>query len=128
MPELAEVFYYAKQWDAGKDKRITALDIRSRTRVFRATDTGALSEGLAGAQLRSTRTHGKQMLFEFSKVGLVAERPDLFFPEKNTRFQKFLLRTEKDDPCVDEFLALDVWNDAYDRVLKQVIFWLHWLH
>lgn len=93
MPELAEVFYYAKQWDAGKDKRIAALDIRSRTRVFRATDTEALSEGLAGAQLRSTRTHGKQMLFEFSRgqwltihlgmTGELAAKPEPYEPARH---------------------------------------------
>lgn len=66
MPELAEVFWYAKQWDAGQGRRIRAVDLHPRKRVFRGCDTSALHDALLGTSLKKAHTHGKQMLFEFT--------------------------------------------------------------
>ena len=65
MPELAEVFYYSKRWDAGASRAITAVQVNAKSRVFRSCDVEALPS-LIGAKLKGSRTHGKQMLFEFS--------------------------------------------------------------
>ena len=66
MPELAEVVYFARQWDAGVGKVITDVHVHATCRVFRKGDVKALTEELAGAKLKGARTHGKQMLFEFT--------------------------------------------------------------
>jgi formamidopyrimidine-DNA glycosylase len=66
MPELAEVVYFAKQWDGGIGHAITDLHVHQACRVFRKGDVEALVEGLPGAKLKDSRTHGKQMLFEFT--------------------------------------------------------------
>ncbi|WP_082408509.1 DNA-formamidopyrimidine glycosylase family protein [Verrucomicrobium spinosum] len=67
MPELAEVYYYAKQWAAGKGKPVSRVELHAKSRVFRGCDTGELEEGLNGAALKEILTHGKQMLFKFSR-------------------------------------------------------------
>ena len=66
MPELAEVEWYRKQWNAGLGKEI--VDIRShvRKRVFRGTNMRALQENLVGQKLLRSITRGKRMLFIFS--------------------------------------------------------------
>jgi len=66
MPELAEVFYYAKQWSAGEGKPVLRVELHGKARVFRACDVAGLEEGLVGAKLKHWHTHGKQMLFEFT--------------------------------------------------------------
>src|ERR1700736_4487341 len=66
MPELAEVEWYRKQWNAGLGQVIVDLALHAQKRIFRGTDTDALRQHLIGQQfLRSTR-RGKRMLFEFS--------------------------------------------------------------
>jgi formamidopyrimidine-DNA glycosylase len=66
MPELAEVEWYRKQWEAGRGDVIVDIRLHTGKYVFRGTNTDALREKLVGQKLvRSTR-HGKQMLFEFS--------------------------------------------------------------
>src|SRR3954469_25947751 len=67
MPELAEVFYYARQWDTGRNKPVLRIELHSKKRVFRGCDVRALEEGMIGAKLLRSHTHGKQMLFEFSR-------------------------------------------------------------
>lgn len=67
MPELAEVYYYAKQWAAGEGKPVQRVELHAKSRVFRGCDTEALEEGLTGAALKEVLTHGKQMLFKFSR-------------------------------------------------------------
>jgi len=67
MPELAEVEYYRKQWDAGVGRRITRVEIHAPKRLFRGTDTQALTATLRGATLLGSETRGKQMVFRFSK-------------------------------------------------------------
>ncbi len=66
MPELAEVEYFRKQWDGGAGKRILAVETNAN-RIFRGVDLAALRGALTGARLLDSRTHGKQMLFRFSK-------------------------------------------------------------
>jgi formamidopyrimidine-DNA glycosylase len=67
MPELAEVFYYARQWDAGRSKPVLRIDLHGKKRVFRGCDVRALEDRMIGAKLLRSHTHGKQMLFEFSR-------------------------------------------------------------
>jgi formamidopyrimidine-DNA glycosylase len=66
MPELAEVAYFARQWDAGEGKRILAVETHAKSRVFRGSDAKKIGAALEGARLKAAHTHGKQMLFEFS--------------------------------------------------------------
>ena len=66
MPELAEVEYYRKQWDVGLRKRIAAVQLHARKRVFRGTDTRALVRELTGSRLVQSTARGKQMVFRFS--------------------------------------------------------------
>ena len=66
MPELAEVEWYRKRWDAGVGDEIVDLSLHPRKYVFRGTNWDALRKNLVGQKLvRSTR-RGKQMLFNFS--------------------------------------------------------------
>ncbi len=67
MPELAEVSYYAGRWDGGRNKTVLRVELHARSRVFRGCDVRSLEAHLTGARLRRSRTHGKQMLFEFSQ-------------------------------------------------------------
>ena len=66
MPELAEVEFFRKQWDAGLDKRIAAVLLHPDKRVFRGTDAQKLQQVLPGSRLLASEAHGKQMLFRFS--------------------------------------------------------------
>jgi formamidopyrimidine-DNA glycosylase len=66
MPELAEVEWYRKQWDAGIGEVIVDLALHARKRIFRGTDTRALRQHLVGQKLLRSTTRGKRMLFEFS--------------------------------------------------------------
>jgi formamidopyrimidine-DNA glycosylase len=66
MPELAEVEWYRKQWNAGIGNKIVDVRMHPRNRVFRGTNTRKLQENLAGEKLRRSAARGKRMLFEFS--------------------------------------------------------------
>jgi formamidopyrimidine-DNA glycosylase len=66
MPELAEVEWFRKQWDAGRGDEIVDLRLHAGKYVFRGTNTRALRENLPGETLLTSTRHGKQMLFEFS--------------------------------------------------------------
>ena len=66
VPELAEVEYYRRQWDAGLGARIAAVELHARKRIFRGSDVRALKLRLTGAKLLRSVARGKQMLFEFS--------------------------------------------------------------
>jgi formamidopyrimidine-DNA glycosylase len=50
MPELAEVEWYRKQWNAGCGDVIVDLALHSRNRVFRGTNTRELQRQLVGAK------------------------------------------------------------------------------
>jgi len=66
MPELAEVEWYRKQWNAGFGKEIADLQLHAENRVFRGTNTRALRENLIGEKLLRSTARGKRMLFNFS--------------------------------------------------------------
>jgi formamidopyrimidine-DNA glycosylase len=72
MPELAEVEWYRKQWDAGRADEIIDLKLHRKKYVFRGTGTAGLRK-LVGQKLIGSTRRGKQMLFEFSgnnKLGI----------------------------------------------------------
>ncbi len=66
MPELAEVEYYRRQWDAGLRAKILAVQLHARKRIFRGTDTRGLVRQITGSRLIDSVARGKQMLFRFS--------------------------------------------------------------
>jgi formamidopyrimidine-DNA glycosylase len=66
MPELAEVEWFRKQWDAGRGAEVVDLTLHARNRVFRGIDTPDLQQRLIGERLLSSHTRGKRMLFKFS--------------------------------------------------------------
>jgi formamidopyrimidine-DNA glycosylase len=69
MPELAEVEFYRKQWSRGLSRKILAVQLNDGKKIFRGTDAAALQKTLRGSTLLGSETHGKQMLFRFSKGG-----------------------------------------------------------
>ena len=88
MPELAEVEFYRKQWDAGLGAQILGVELHGEKRLFHQTDFRQLQRRLTGAALLSSEAHGKQMLFRFSSgtwlglhLGMTGklrvDRPDL---------------------------------------------------
>jgi formamidopyrimidine-DNA glycosylase len=66
MPELAEVEWFRKQWDAGLGGRIVDLSLHAQNRVYRGEDVDKLRQQLIGATLLSSHARGKRMLFKFS--------------------------------------------------------------
>jgi formamidopyrimidine-DNA glycosylase len=66
MPELAEVEWFRKQWDAGLCHEIVDLRLHEKNRVFRETDVRAMRDNLLGQALLSSHRLGKRMLFKFS--------------------------------------------------------------
>jgi formamidopyrimidine-DNA glycosylase len=69
MPELAEVEYNRKEWDAGLGEKVLRVELHDGKRIFRGTDAWALQTRLAGAVYLGSEASGKQMLFRFSKGG-----------------------------------------------------------
>jgi len=67
MPELAEVEYYRRRWDAGLNQPVLQVQLRAQKRVFRGTYPRAIQHKLRGATLLSSETHGKQIVFRFSR-------------------------------------------------------------
>src|SRR6266567_3115827 len=66
MPELAEVEWYRKQWNAGLGKKIVDVRLDGRNRVFRGTDPRELHRRLVDEKFLSSEARGKRMLFKFS--------------------------------------------------------------
>lgn len=66
MPELAEVEWYRKQWDAGRGDKIVAVALHPGKRVFRGADTRALKRHLTDEKFLDSVARGKRMLFQFS--------------------------------------------------------------
>jgi formamidopyrimidine-DNA glycosylase len=66
MPELAEVEWFRKQWDAGRGGEIVDLSLHARNRVFRGSDMRDLQQRLTSQKLLSSHARGKRMLFKFS--------------------------------------------------------------
>jgi formamidopyrimidine-DNA glycosylase len=71
MPELAEVEWFRKQWDAGVGQETVDVKAHSRKYVFRGTDVDAVRANLIGKRLLRSKRSGKQMLFEFSDGNLL---------------------------------------------------------
>lgn len=69
MPELAEVDYYRRQWNAGLGSRIESVTIHARARLFRSLDVPEFERSLSGSALVASESHGKQMLFRSSGNG-----------------------------------------------------------
>lgn len=63
MPELAEVEYFRKRWDAGLGKRIVAVQLHGEKRLFRETEARAIEHHLVRQKLLYSVARGKQMLF-----------------------------------------------------------------
>jgi formamidopyrimidine-DNA glycosylase len=66
MPELAEVEWYRKQWDAGLENVIVDLGLHARKRIFRGANTRELKRRLTGEKFLRSEARGKRMLFLFS--------------------------------------------------------------
>ncbi|MEM9026146.1 MAG: DNA-formamidopyrimidine glycosylase family protein [Verrucomicrobiota bacterium] len=66
MPELAEVAFYAQKWSPGLGLKVSKVWTDAQSRVFRGADLSAFVD-LLGCEFNSIRTHGKRMLFGFSK-------------------------------------------------------------
>ena len=66
MPELAEVEYFRKRWDAGLGQRVVAVRVHGGKRIFRGTDVRLLQRQLVRQKLLRSFARGKQMLFQFS--------------------------------------------------------------
>src|SRR2546430_1724800 len=66
MPELAEVEWFRKQWDAGLGAEIVDLSMHEKKRVFRGENVRKLQERLVAQKLLSSHTRGKRMLFKFA--------------------------------------------------------------
>lgn len=66
MPELAEVHWFARRWNAGIGTRVTGIRMQAGARVFRDCDTAALARDLPGRKLERILTSGKQAAFVFS--------------------------------------------------------------
>jgi formamidopyrimidine-DNA glycosylase len=71
MPELAEVEFFRKQWDAGRNQKIAAVHLHDGKRIFRGINPADFRQALTGARLLDSQAHGKQMLFRFSKSAWV---------------------------------------------------------
>lgn len=67
MPELAEVEYFRTIWNPGVGQKIVRVHVHARSRVFRGEPAGALIGGIEGASLLGSQTHGKNLLFSFSR-------------------------------------------------------------
>jgi formamidopyrimidine-DNA glycosylase len=93
MPELAEVDFYRKVWNAGLGQKIRSVELHSDKRIFRGTDTDSLRHSLPGSMLQSSEARGKQMVFQFSRglwlgihlgmTGKLSVQPGGYPPEKH---------------------------------------------
>jgi len=66
MPELAEVEFMRRRWDAGLGEEVVGVAVHQRARVFRACDVAELTRGLTASVLQGSARSGKQMMFRFS--------------------------------------------------------------
>ncbi|MEZ4650366.1 MAG: DNA-formamidopyrimidine glycosylase family protein [Candidatus Eisenbacteria bacterium] len=66
MPELAEVERMRREWDPGVGSRIREVYLHPEKRIFRGIRPDDLAAALTGSTLRSSESHGKQMMFFFS--------------------------------------------------------------
>src|SRR5947208_15215087 len=80
MPELAEVEWYRKQWNAGLGERIVDVGLHAGNRVFRGISTGELRRRLVGEKFLNSAARGKRILFKFS-----GDNPEIIGARKNIR-------------------------------------------
>ena len=66
MPELAEVEYYRKQWDAGLRRKVARVALHKGKRLFRGSNEKRLAAALTGATLLGSEARAKLMCFRFS--------------------------------------------------------------
>src|SRR4051812_1761278 len=66
MPELAEVEYYRKIWDAGLRRKVGRVALHKGKRLFRGANEKRLAAALTGATLRGSEARAKLMCFRFS--------------------------------------------------------------
>jgi formamidopyrimidine-DNA glycosylase len=69
MPELAEVEFIRKQWNAGLKQRVESVEMHAGKRIFRGVNARTLEQALSGATLERSEARGKQMLFVAKKRG-----------------------------------------------------------
>jgi len=96
MPELAEVEFFRKQWDAGLGRKVMAVELHTRKRIFRGSDPRQIVQHLTGRLFLRSSARGKRMLFEFSggnwigihlgMTGKLRLEPAGFRPEKHDHF------------------------------------------
>jgi formamidopyrimidine-DNA glycosylase len=102
MPELAEVEFYRKQWNGGLGEMICSVHLHSNKRIFRGTDTRLITTTLTGSKLLHSETHGKQMLFQFSRGGWLGIHLGMTGKLRTEKFS----RAEKFAPAKHDHLAL----------------------
>lgn len=66
MPELAEVEYFRRQWDAGIGDRVLKVALHAPKRIFRGADTRALKRELTETRFLKSEARGKRILLRFS--------------------------------------------------------------
>jgi len=69
VPELAEVEYIRKQWDAGLRQKTTRVELHRGDRIFRGTNEKRLISVLTGATYLGSEARAKLMCFRFSRGG-----------------------------------------------------------
>ena len=99
MPELAEVAYYSRRWDAALHKRILRVHVHPQSRVFRGGPARTLAKALTGTDYLQPLTHGKNMLYQFSSsvwlsghLGMTGEllcEPPHYAPQKHDHLVLF---------------------------------------
>jgi len=103
MPELAEVEYFRRQWEAGVGARITRVALHAGKRVVRDVDPAEGESVLAGSTLLGSEARAKQMLFRFGRgkkvtawvgihlgmTGKLTVEPAGFVPGKHDHFVLF---------------------------------------
>lgn len=67
MPELAEVEYFRKQWDAGLRRKIERVALHPGKRLFRGVKEKRLAAALTGAIFLGSEARAKLMCFRFSR-------------------------------------------------------------
>jgi formamidopyrimidine-DNA glycosylase len=93
MPELAEVEWYRKQWNAGLGQKIVDVRLHWGNRVFRGTASHELHRRLVDETFLSSEARGKRMLFKFSRhnwlgihlgmTGMIRVEPGNFHPNRH---------------------------------------------
>ena len=75
MPELAEVEFYRKEWNAGLGQWVSRVRLNERARNFRETSTALLKRRLKGERFEDSFSHGKNLLFRFSGGAWLGRSP-----------------------------------------------------